>query len=144
MKKRLSLILALISFVPLGQTFFIGSRLALTSFALYISFPENIKALPLRQTKDSKGRDMRFYITRGYEKAQNGDRRGAIKDYSTAIRMHDKDPYAADLLNYQYALEMRAYSKGYLGNEKGACSDLTLAAKYGSQRAKDKYFQACK
>ena len=144
MKKRLSLILALISFGTLGQTFFIGSRLALTSFALSLSFPENIKALPLRQAKDSEGRGMRFYISRGYQKVKNGDRRGAIKDYSIAIRMHERDPYGADLFNYHYALELRAYSKGYLGNERGACSDMALAAKYGSQSAKRAYNKNCK
>ena len=144
MKKRLYLIASVIYFLQLGQTLFIGSRVALASIALYISYPEKTQALPLKKAKDSKGRDMRFYMTRGKAKRENGDIRGALKDYSIAIRMHDRYNYSADHSDFVDAIIERASLRDILGNKRAFCSDVDLAAKNGSKFAIAGMFNYCK
>ena len=143
--KRTTAIAAALSFISLGQPLVIGTGAVLTNAAIILSTPEKAQANPpVGRAKDSQGRTMRFYISRGIKKIENGDRRGGNADFSTAIRMHDSDPWPADILNYRYALEFRGTSRGILGNQRGACSDMKLATRYGSKSAERKYSKNCR
>ena len=142
--KRTTAIAAALSLMPLGQPLIIGTGAVLTNVAIILSAPEKAQANPpLRKARDSQGRDMRFYINRGYKKAKEGDRRGAHSDYTTAINMHDRDPYGPDLINYQFALHFRGLNHGARGNYRAACSDFKKAARFGSKPAKREFLESC-
>ena len=143
--KRTTAIAAALSLIPLGQPLVIGTGAVLTNVAIILAAPEKAQANPpVGRARDSEGRTMRFYISRGISKIKNGDRRGGNSDFTKAIRMHDRNPWPADIFDYRAALEMRGISRGKLGNNRGACSDMKLAARYGSKSAERLLLKNCR
>ena len=107
MKKITAFIGAVFSLIPFGQPIFIGTASLLTSTATIYS---------LSVYADSKNAD--FFFEQGNNKADNGDREGAISDYTEAIEL---DPEFGD------AYYNRGYEKKELGDYEGAISDFTEA-----------------
>jgi len=93
MKKRTAVIGALVSLLPLGQPLVIGTGLVLTSGAEILLVPQKVQA-----------KSALFYYKRGIEKYGTGDYLGAISDFSKAIKINPKDPYA---------YYNRGYAKGW-------------------------------
>jgi len=143
MKLRNTAIAAALSLVPLGQPLAIGTGAALTSSALILSAPNKTQAMEPMRAKDSQGRTMKFYIDRGIEKIRNGDRLGGNADYTTAINLHERDPFGADLYYYQFALSARGISRMKLGNKSGGCFDFQRAEEFGSEKAKKLFLKYC-
>ena len=144
--KKSTAIAAALSFISLGQPLVIGAGAVLTNVAIILSTPEKAQANPpLRTARDSQGRTMKFYINRALKKIKNGDRRGGNRDYTTAITMHERDPYGGDIYYYKIALTGRGISKNVLGNRRGACFDIGRAKDYvgGLPYARKMYKEIC-
>ena len=103
MKKRTALIASLISFLPIGQPFLIGTGAFLTSSTEMIGFPQRADA-----------RDFHFYFERGFQKGNEGDYYGAISDYTKAIEINP---------SYADAYKNRGYTKNQLKDYQGAILD---------------------
>ena len=112
MKKRTVFIGAILSLIPLGQPLVIGRGAALISSAVIHSLSAN-----------AESKDAYFFNERGENKLDDGDYKGAISDFTKAIKINPyKDPYA--FLNRGYA-KLNLKVKDY----EGAISDFTEAIK---------------
>tara|TARA_Y100001968_G_C19271517_1_gene674497 strand:- start:224 stop:826 length:603 start_codon:yes stop_codon:yes gene_type:complete len=108
MKKRTTIIGALLSLLPLGQPLVIGTGAALTSAAMILSVPEKAQA----ESAD-------FYYNKGMLKHYlEEDYSGAISDYTKAIEINPR--YAKAYLN-------RGSAKSGLTDYSGAISDYSKA-----------------
>ena len=148
MKKRIAIIAALTSVLPMGQPLIIGKGAALTSAVVIFNIPEEVKA----------GNDY-FYFNRGIKKYDQGDYYGAIADYTKVIEInsrHDdaffnrgiakeelKDYYGA-IADYTKAIEISPKADAYLnrsllkekiGDLYGACFDAKKAIDLGDRRS---------
>ena len=72
---------------------------------------------------------------RGMAKYYNNNYDGAIKDFNTAVKLDPK---------FHFALLYRGLSKMESGQQAAGCADLKLAAKAGSEIAKDVSAEYCK
>ena len=119
MKKRTAFIGAILSLIPLGQPLLIKTGLFLTSSAILLSVSENAYA-----------RDASYYFDRAFDKAENGNHKGAISDYTKSIEL---DP------NESVSYYNRALSKYDMEDFYGAISDNTKAIKIDPEYA-DAYY----
>ena len=97
MKKRTSVIGALVALMPMGQPLLIETGAALTTTAVLLSIPEKVQA-----------ESANFYYNRGLNKAKSGDYLESNLDYIKTIKIN---PQYADAY-YQIAwnkLRMRDY-----------------------------------
>ena len=111
MKKRIAVIGALVSLMPMAQPLIVGTGAVITSAAVILSVPEKAKA-----------ESAAFYIKRGDEKFNNGkgDVYGAISDYIKAIEIDSRNAYA-------YA--RMGIAKFDINDLSGSLSDLSKSVK---------------
>ena len=151
MKKRTTLIAALVALMPMGQPLIVGMGAVLTSAGVVmLSIPEKVKA-------DSAA----FYYNRGRDKFYAGDYYGAISDYNRVIKEYPNHPkidqvynnrgnikekfedYYGALADYTKAIEMNPrqinayYNRGslkgeYLEDYYGAIADFNKAIEINS------------
>ena len=161
MKKRIAVICALVSFLPLGQSLVIGTVATLTSTAVMLAVPEKAQAESsdfyyergLKNIKsgdfdaaisnfnkviEKNPRDADAYVNRGYAKHQSSDLYGAISDFNKAIEIDPRNAISYNNLGW---------SKNDLKDYKGAIVDLNRAIdinpKYGNafyNRGRSKYY----
>ena len=110
MKKRIAVIGALVSLLPLGQQLVIGTSAVLTSTVVILSVPQKAKA-----------ESAVFYYNRGIDKYDRGDYYGAIVDYTKAIEINPK---------YSDAYYNRGLAKDDLNDYYGAIADYTKAIEF--------------
>ena len=151
MKKRTAFLGAILSLIPLGKPLFIKTGFVLSSSAVILSYPENLKA-----------RDGSFYFDRAYDKAERGDHYGAISDYTKAIKINpqndkayynrgwnkgkSKDYYGA-ISDYTKVIKIdpkdksayknRGIAKEEIGDLNGACNDWIKASSLGDESIAD-------
>ena len=111
MKKRTTIIGALVSLLPLGQPMVVGIGAVLTSSAVMLVTPEK----PQAESYD-------FYVNLGLDKYDAGDYHGAIGAYNKAIKINPKHAYA-------YFNRGMAHAK--IGDVDNACSDWIKASSLG-------------
>jgi len=109
MKKRTAFIGAILFLIPLGQPLIIKTGVAVSSAGLSILFSEKVNA-----------ESAQFYINRGSDKLDAEDYKGAISDYSKAIKINPND--GDGYFN-------RGLAKQNLKDYKGAISDYSKAIK---------------
>ncbi len=109
MKKRTAFIGAILSLMPLGQPFLIKTSIALVTAKIVIFNSDWAIA-----------ESAEFYFKLGNQKLDSEDYKGAISDYTKAIKINPKDGDA---------YRERGYSKSVLEDDKGAISDYTKAIK---------------
>ena len=114
-KKRIAVIGALVSLLPLGQPLAIGTGAFLTSAAVMLAAPAKVNA-----------ESAVFYFNRGYSKYELEDYSGAIADYSKVIKINS---------SYASAYTNRGIAKQKLGDMKGACADWRESASLGIENA---------
>ena len=119
MKKRTAFIGAILSLIPLGQPLLIRNGLFLTSSAILIAASENAYA-----------RDASYYFDRAFNKAEKGNHKGAISDYTKSIELN---PYDGS------AFKNRGISKELIGDLEGACSDWRQTVSFSSNDAAAKW-----
>ena len=107
MKKRNAFICVILSFIPLGNPLFIKTGVVLSTAKIVIFNSESAIA-----------ESIEFYKNSGNDKLDNKDYKGAISDFTEAIKISSKDGDA---------YKGRGVAKSFLGNDKGAISDLTEA-----------------
>ncbi len=120
MKKRIAVIGAALSLMPLGQSLVVVTGAALTSAAVILSVPEKAHA----ESAD-------FYYNRGIDAQSSEDHYGAISDFNKAIDIN------SNFVNAYYA---RGWSKNHLKDYKGALSDLNKVIKI-DQKYKQAYIE---
>ena len=110
MKKRTAFIGALVSLIPFGQTINLATASLLTGVAAIYSLSAN-----------AESKDAYYFYERGLNKLDNGNYKGAISDFTKAIKINPyKDPYA---------FHDRGLAKLNLKDYEGAISDFTEAIK---------------
>ena len=105
--------------------------------AYFTIFPETVRA-----------ETVEFYANRGEKKRANGDRKGAIKDFTKAINLHSKKPefkdlYRISVVYYGRGLirlndTIKKYEKKNIWNNKDwyrACLDFKMSSKMGLRQA---------
>jgi len=112
MKKRTAFIGAILSLMPLGQPLLIKTGIALVTSKIVIFNSDWAIA-----------ESAEFYYERGNDKYDAEDYKGAIKDYTKAIKFFPKGEDAGD------AYHGRGYAKEMLKDFEGALSDYTKATK---------------
>ena len=117
MKKRIAIIAALTSVLPMGQPLIIGTGAALTSAVMIFNIPEEANA----GNND-------FYYNRGIRKYDRGDYYGAIADYTKSIEI---SPEADVYIN-------RSLLKETMGDLYGACFDAKKAVNLGDRSSDNK------
>ena len=105
MKKRTAFIGAILSLMPLGQSFLIRTTVVFSTSAIISFHSEKVQA-----------ESASFYFNLGREKSLKDDYPQSIKEYSKAIQ---KNP------NYADAYFFRGLSQGRLGNHQEALEDFT-------------------
>ena len=97
-----------------------------------------------------------FYANRGNQKRENGDRKGAIKDFNKAIDVHFKKPMFKDL----YRVSVVYYARGlirindtrkkYINEKKWngkdyvlGCMDIQISSKMGLKEATKTFNEYC-
>ena len=115
MKKRTAVIGALVSLLPMGQALLTGTGIALTSAAVMLAIPENVKA----ESANS-------YIEQAIKKQKLGDLYGAISDVNKAIEINPRN---------KSAFTNRGIAKEEIGDMKGACSDWRKASFLEDEKA---------
>ena len=149
MKKRIAIIAALVSLMPVGKTVLIGTGAVITSAGLMHAASEKAYA-----------ESAEFYFKRAINKAKEGDFYGAISDYSKAIEinpndeqayfnrgnvkntfLNDNDGAIADCSkaieinpNNGIAYKNRGIAKELIGDLKGACADWRRASGLGLKK----------
>ena len=113
MKKRTAIIGALVSLLPLGQPWVIGTSAVLTSAGMIFAIPDKAQA-----------ESAEFYFKRAFKKENAGDYAGAILDYTKAI-----EEYTMSKENLASAYGNRGMAKDNNGDTYGAISDLNKAIK---------------
>ena len=109
MKKRTAFIGAILSLMPIGQPFLVKGGISLLTSAFIISRYEKVNA-----------ESAQFFINRGVDKLDAEDYKGAISDFTEAIKINPKDG------DTYYN---RGIAKEDLEDYKGAISDYTKAIK---------------
>ena len=151
MKKRIVIIAALTSVLPMGQPLIIGTGAALTSAVVILNIPEEVNA----GNND-------FYYNRGVRKYDRGDYYGAIADYTKAIEINSRDAdaffnrglakedlkdYYGAIADYTKAIEIspkadayinRSLLKETMGDLYGACFDAKKAVNLGDRSSDNK------
>ncbi len=155
MKKRIAIIGALVSLLPMGQPLMIGTGAALTtSFLIHIPkvyantfhifYDRGVKEfdrgnftkanLYFTKAIDKLPINPEAYIYRGVSRHYLNDNYGAISDYTKAIEINSKN---------SYAYFNRGLSKERLGDLKGACSDWRKASSLGDKDAANSVRDQC-
>ena len=80
MKKRTAFIGAILSLMPFGQSFLIKTNVVLPTAGLILSIPQKAIA-----------ESAEFYKNSGNDKLDNEDYKGAISDFTEAIKINPKD-----------------------------------------------------
>jgi tetratricopeptide (TPR) repeat protein len=119
MKKRTAFFGALLSLLPLGQPLLIKTGVTFSTVGVTLFVPEKVNA-----------ESANFFINRGVDKLDAEDYKGAISDFTEAIKINPKDGVA--YFN-------RGLAKDYLEDYKGAISDYTEAIKINPKDG-DAYF----
>ena len=152
MKKRIAIIAALTSVLPMGQPSIIGTSAVLTSAFVIFNIPEEANA--------GNGD---FYYNRGVRKYDRGDYYGAIADYTKAIEINSRDAdaffnrglakedlkdYYGAIADYTKAIEInsrdadayinRSVVKEKMGDLYGACFDAKKAVNLGDRSSDNK------
>jgi len=151
MKKRIAIIAALTSLLPMGQSLIMGTGAVLTTAVVIFNIPEEAKA----------GNDY-FYYNRGIKKYDRGDYYGAIADYTKAIEINSRDAdaffnrglakedlkdYYGAIADYTKAIEISPKADAYLnrsllkekiGDLYGACFDAKKAINLGDRNFENK------
>ena len=146
MKKRIAIIAALTSVLPMGEPLIIVTGAALTTAAMIFNIPEEANA--------GNGD---FYFNRGILKYDRGDLYGAIADYTKAIEINPNDAdaffnralakedlrdYYGAIADYTKSIEInpevdvyinRSLLKEKMGDLYGACFDAKKAVKLGDR-----------
>ena len=107
MKKRTAFIGVILSLMPFGQSFLIKTSVVLPTAGLILSIPQKAIA-----------ESAEFYKNSGNDKLDNEDYKGAISDFTEAIKINPKDPDA---------YKGRGIAKSNLEDDKGAISDFNKA-----------------
>ena len=115
MKKRTAFIGAILSLMPFGQPLLIKTGISLVTAKIVILHSDWAKA-----------ESAEFYYKRGNEKYDLEDFKGALSDYTEAIKINPKDGDA------YYG---RGYAREMLKDFKGALSDYTEAIKINPKDA---------
>ena len=111
MKKRITLISAILSLIPLGQPLIIKTSMVLSTAVLILSVPEKVNA-------DSYN----FYLQKAFKKSDKGQIDAALAAYTMAIEIEPMNPIA---------YEGRGYVKFLSGDQKGGCVDWQKALSFG-------------
>ena len=77
MNKRTAFIGALVSLIPFGQTINLGTASLLTGVAAIYSLSAN-----------AESKDAYYFYERGLNKVDNGNYKGAISDFTKAIKIN--------------------------------------------------------
>ena len=109
MKKRTAFFGAILSLMPIGQPFLVKGGVSLVTSAFIIFHHEKINA-----------ESAEFYNNRGIDKLDAEDYKGALSDFTQAIKINPK---------HKYAYYNRGIAKEDLEDYKGAISDYTEAIK---------------
>ena len=112
MKKRIAIIAAFVSLMPMGKKVLIGTGTVITSAGLMLAASEKTYA-----------ESAEFYYKRAIKKAEEGKFYGAISDYSKAIEINPK---------YSKAYNNRGNAKGALKDYDGAIADYSKAIEINS------------
>lgn len=107
MKKRIAFLGAILSLMPITQSLIIKKSVVLSTAGFILSIQKNVKA----ESGD-------FYFERGITKAEKGNYKGSIKDFTKAIEINPKDGVAYFL---------RGLSKNYLKLYEDAINDFNSA-----------------
>ena len=118
MKKRIAVIGAALSLMPLGQPLVIGTGAALTTAAVMLSVPEKAQA-----------ESPALYYNRGNQKYSAGDYYGAISDYNRVIKQYPNHPKIYDAYNN------RGLAKSELNDYQGGIADYSKAIEINPQYA---------
>ena len=105
MKKRTAFIGAILSLMPIGQPFLVKGGVSLVTYAFIIFHHEKINA-----------ESAEFYNNRGIDKLDSEDYKGAISDFTQAIKINPK---------HKYAYYKSGIAKENLEDYKGAISEYT-------------------
>ena len=108
MKKLKIFVCLWFSFIPLGQPILIGTTFSLASSALFFS-----------KAAKANIKNAAFFYERGSNKLEQEDYKGAISDYTKAIKINPEIK--------RYYLNS-ADAKVIIGNRKGACLDFKRAS----------------
>ena len=120
MKKRTAFIGALVSLIPFGQTINLATASLLTGVAAIYSLSAN-----------AESKDAYYFYERGLNKLDNGNYKGAISDFTEAIKINPK---------FGNAYYNGGLAKLNLKDYEGAISDFTEAIKINPQDG-DAYYE---
>ena len=148
MKKRIAIITALLSLMPMGKTVLIGTGAVISSAGFMLAASDKAYA-------DSA----EIYYKKGINKAEKGDFYGAISDYSKAIEINPRyskaynnrgnakrtlKDYDGAIADYSKTIEInpnngsayknRGIAKELIGDLKGACADWRRASALGLKK----------
>ncbi len=115
MKKRTAFIGAILSLMPIGQPFLLKGGVNLVTSAFIIFHHEKINAASAQ-----------YFFNRGNNKLFAKDYKGAISEFTEAIKINPR---------YADAYNERGYAKEQLEDYKGAISDYTEAIKINPRYA---------
>ena len=80
MKKRTAFIGAILSLMPMGQPFLVKGGVSLVTSAFFVLHNEKVNA-----------ESAQFFINRGVDKLDAEDYKGAISDFTEAIKINPKN-----------------------------------------------------
>ena len=114
MKRRIAVIGALVSFLPIGQPLLMGISAVITSSAVMIALPESVKGSDL----SDYDWDLYMYLyDRGVKKCQEGDHYGCISVFDKVMEVYP---------GYSLAYFWRGDAKENIGDYYGALSDYNI------------------
>ena len=113
MKKRTAFIVAILSFIPLGQPLVIKTSAVLSITGLMLSIPEKLYA-------DTYN----FYFQKALNKSDKGEIDDALAAYTMAIEIEPTNPIA---------YEGRGFEKFLSGDKKGGCVDWRKSLSLGGR-----------
>ncbi len=126
MKKRITLMIAILTMNPLLQLPVIKTGLVLSTGGLMLSFTSEVNAISKKLNQNS----FQYHIESGLEKSKNNDYEGAIEDFTKAIELNPEN---------EDAYIERGIAKYKLEDYEGAIEDFTEAIELNPEN-EDAYY----